>query len=110
MQVQSLSGAVDHTFNNNGNYTRNQCTDLTCTVATETPSLHGLLTERPSLMCMINLGEVSSSGLGGKVGGGVLGALLFISAAITVIVLVCFVLKWRNKNRVKRLQMDIFEM
>ena len=59
---------------------------------------------------MIDSGAESSSGSGGKVGGGVAGALLFIGAAITTMIALYFLLKWKTKKRMKKLQMDIFAM
>ena len=54
--------------------------------------------------------DTSSSGSGGVIGGGVVGALLFISGTITVVVVVYVFLRWRTKSRVKRLQMGLFTM
>ena len=51
-----------------------------------------------------------SSGSGSKVGGGVAGALLLIGAAITTMIALYFLLKWKTKKRMKKLQMDIFAM
>ena len=38
------------------------------------------------------------------------GALLFIGSAITTMIALYFLLKWKTKKRMKKLQMDIFAM
>ena len=59
---------------------------------------------------MINAGIMSSSGLGGIIGGSVFGALLLVCAVIAMVVAIYLFLKWRTKSRMKRLQKGIFAM
>ena len=52
----------------------------------------------------------SKSAVGGRVAGAVVGILVLIGAAIVTVVSIYLFTKWKRKQRVENLQMDIFAM
>ena len=66
-----------------------------------------------ALYCVIAtffIGTDSKSSVGGRVAGAVVGILVLIGAAVVTVVSIYLFTKWKRKQRVENLQMDIFAM